>query len=81
MPPSGSAAPPGAPLVESLRRSVEHLAGLTRGLRSLSVDPDEPAASSETTVLHEWWANAISPFTWALPHGVQLHARPLAPTR
>jgi signal transduction histidine kinase len=69
--------PPGAPVVESLRRSLEHLRGLTKGLRALSVDPDDPAASPETTVLHEWWANAISPFTWALPRGVRLHAEGL----
>jgi signal transduction histidine kinase len=71
--------PSAAPLVESLRRSVEHIRGLTRGLRSLSVDPDDPAASPETTVLNEWWANAISPFTWALPHGVRLHAEGFDP--
>lgn len=65
-------APPGAPLVESLRRSVEHLRGLAKGVRALYVDPDQPA-SIETTALHEWWAQAISPFTWALPRGVRLH--------
>jgi len=63
-----------APLVDALRRAVGHLAGLSKGLRALSMDPDNSAASPDSTVLHEWWASAISPFTWALPQGVRLHA-------
>jgi signal transduction histidine kinase len=69
--------PPSAPLVLSLRRSVDHLRGLTKGLRSMSVDPEDPAASPDTTVLHEWWSQAISPFTWALPRGVRIVAEGL----
>ncbi|HEX2837517.1 MAG TPA: sensor histidine kinase [Phycisphaerales bacterium] len=65
--------PETAPLVESVRRAVDHLAGLTRGLRALSLDPDDVGTSPETTVLHEWWASAVSPFTWTLPRGVVLH--------
>jgi signal transduction histidine kinase len=67
--------PPAAPLVESLRRSVSHLRGLAKGLRSLTLDPDHCALTPEHTVLSEWWTHAISPFTWALPRGVQLHAQ------
>jgi signal transduction histidine kinase len=67
--------PPGAPLVESLRRSVSHLRGLAKGLRSLTLDPNQSTATPEHTVLSEWWTHAISPFTWALPRGVQLHAQ------
>lgn len=63
-----------APLVDALDRSVEHLAGLCKGLRALTLDPEGPADAYETTTLHEWWASAISPFTWALPRGVRLHA-------
>jgi len=66
-----------AELLASMRRTVEHLRGLTKGLRSLSVDPDDPAASTETTLLSEWWQEAVSPLTWALPAGVALHAEGL----
>lgn len=66
-----------APLVEALRRAVGHLGGLSKGLRALSMDPENSAASPDSTVLHEWWASAISPFTWVLPKGVSLHAQGL----
>lgn len=69
--------PDAAPLVEALRRAVGHLGGLTKGLRALSMDQDNTSASPDSTVLHEWWASAISPFTWALPAGVRLHAQGL----
>jgi len=69
--------PATAPLVDALHRAVEHLTGLTRGLRALSIDLDNSAASSHSIVLSEWWASAISPFTWALPKGVRLHAEGL----
>lgn len=75
-------------LVDALSRAVSHLAGIARGLRSLLVDPDEPAHAAELTDMHEWWSTAISPFTWALPKGVRLYAegmanpvRPLPPVR
>lgn len=61
------------PLIEALERAVEHLRGLCTGLRALSMDADDAAAVPEYTVLHEWWASAISPFTWVLPKGVRLH--------
>ena len=41
------------------------------------MDPDNSADSSNSTVLREWWASAISPFTWVLPKGVRLHAEGL----
>jgi signal transduction histidine kinase len=70
--------PESAPLVDALRRAVGHLGGLTKGLRALAMDSDSSAASHDRTVLHEWWASAISPFTWALPMGVRLHAEGLS---
>lgn len=72
-----SLTPASAPLVDALRRAVEHLGGLSKGLRALSMDVDNSAASSPSIVLSEWWASAISPFTWALPNGVRLHAEGL----
>jgi signal transduction histidine kinase len=65
--------PEAAPIVESLQRSMEHLSGLTRGLRALSVDPDDPEAFPETTELHAWWAEAMFPYKWLLGRGIQLH--------
>jgi signal transduction histidine kinase len=61
-----------APLLDALRRAVDHLSGLGKGLRALSLDPDD-TAPFETTELREWWTTAVSPFTWALPKGVRLH--------
>lgn len=61
-------------ILDSLRRSMEHLRGLTRGLRSLSVDPEDTEASPSTTQLHAWWAEATSPYKWALSPEVNLHA-------
>lgn len=70
-----SALPPTSkPLLEALRRSVEHLRGLTRGLRSLSADPEDAKASPATTDLPSWWADATSPFKWAIPPEVELHS-------
>lgn len=69
-----------APLVEALRRAVGHLGGLSKGLRALSMDPNTSAGSPDSTVLSEWWANAISPFTWVLPQGVHLHSDGLSST-
>jgi signal transduction histidine kinase len=67
--------PPGSkPMLDSLRRSVDHLRGLTQGLRSLSVDPEDTEASPATTQLNAWWAEATSPYKWALLPGVKLHA-------
>lgn len=81
-------APEIAPAVDSLGRAVNHLGGLTKSLRAFAMDPEEWAAAPESTMLHEWWATAISPFTWALPKGVKLHvegldtsAPPLPPVR
>jgi signal transduction histidine kinase len=65
--------PESAPMVDSLRRSMEHLRGLTRGLRSLSVDPEDTEASPATTQLDAWWAEATS-YKWALSPAVTLHA-------
>ncbi|HZW06488.1 MAG TPA: sensor histidine kinase [Phycisphaerales bacterium] len=65
--------PESVPVVDALRRAVAHLGGLADGLRALSMDP-ENAASPDSTALHGWWVSAISPFTWALPKGVRLHA-------
>ncbi len=65
--------PYAAQLVDDLRGAVGHLRGLSKGLRALSMDHDDCAASPEFTVLHEWWATAISPYKWALPRGVRLH--------
>jgi signal transduction histidine kinase len=72
--------PEADPIIASLLRSVEHLRGLTQGLRSLSVDSNDPTASTETTDLHVWWAEAISPFKWALGREIQLHAEGMAPS-
>jgi signal transduction histidine kinase len=66
--------PESRPMLDSLRRSMEHLRGLTRGLRSLSVDPEDTEASPATTELHAWWAEATSPYKWALSPKVKLHA-------
>jgi signal transduction histidine kinase len=74
----GPLTPETAPLVDALHRAVEHLSGLTKGLRALSLDLDTSAATSGSVMLAEWWTSAISPFTWALPKGVQLHAEGLA---
>lgn len=60
-------------ILDSLRRSMEHLRGLTRGLRSLSVDPEDTEASPATTQLHTWWEEATSPYRWALSPEVKLH--------
>lgn len=67
------------PVMEALERAVDHLGGLTRGLRALAMDADGPAAPAEATDLREWWSTAISPFTWALPPGVRLHVSGLSP--
>jgi len=61
-------------LVDGLQSAVEHLTGLCKGLRALSLDIDNSAASSQSILLADWWATAISPFTWVLPMGVRLHA-------
>lgn len=71
--------PEADPIIASLLRSVEHLRGLTQGLRSLSVDSDDATASDETTDLHVWWAEAISPYKWALGREIRLHAEGIAP--
>lgn len=77
-----------APLVEALRRAMDHLSGLSRGLRSFAMDPESVAGFADHTDVHDWWATAISPFTWALPKGVRLHVEgldagspPLPPVR
>ncbi|MBY0397574.1 MAG: hypothetical protein K2X91_14055, partial [Thermoleophilia bacterium] len=70
--------PETAALLEALNRAIGHLSGLTKGLRALAVDPDNTRDSAECTVLCEWWALAISPFTWTIPRGVKLHVRGLA---
>lgn len=67
-----------ASLVDAIRRAVDHLGGLTTGLRALSMDPDNSGIAQSPDALpsvnlHEWWATAISPFTWVLPKGVRLH--------
>jgi signal transduction histidine kinase len=70
-----TALPPACkPVLDSLRRSVDHLRGLTQGLRSLSVDPEDTDASPAITQLHAWWAEATSPYKWALLPAVKLHA-------
>ena len=61
-------------LLHSIRRSMEHLRGLTGGLRSLSVDPEDTEASPATTQLRDWWAEASSPYKWALSPMVELHS-------
>lgn len=61
-------------LLDSLRRAMEHLRGLTRGLWSLSVDPEDTDASPPSTRLHTWWAEANSPYKWSLAPEVRLHA-------
>lgn len=66
--------PTSKPMLDALRRAVEHLRGLTRGLRSLSLDPEDPQASPAKTELHAWWAEAVSPYKWALSPDVVLHA-------
>lgn len=65
------------PMLDALRRSVEHLRGLTRGLRLLSADPEDAKASPPTTDLQAWWAEATSPYMWALSPEVTLHAKGL----
>lgn len=70
--------PTTGPVVDALQRAVDHLSGLTRGLRALSLDPDN-TESFETTELRGWWATAVSPFTWAVPKGVRLHAEGFGP--
>jgi signal transduction histidine kinase len=62
------------PMLDSLRRSVEHLRGLTQGLRSLSVAPEDTEASPATTQLDAWWVETTSPYKWVLPPEVTLHA-------
>jgi len=66
--------PASRPMLDALRRSVEHLRGLTRGLRLLSADPEDAKASPATTELQAWWAEATSPYMWALSPEVKLHA-------
>lgn len=61
-------------ILESLRHSVEHLRGLTRGLRSLSIDPDDAQASPASTELHSWWVEATAPYQWILSPAIKLHA-------
>ena len=70
--------PESAKLVDALRRAVAHLGGLSKGLRALTMDPDNAVVSPDATALHDWWASAISPFTWALPRGVSLHSEGLS---
>lgn len=62
------------PMLDALRRSIEHLRGLTRGLRALSADPADSRASPSTTELRSWWAEASSPYKWGLSPKVELHA-------
>lgn len=69
--------PTSAPHLDSLNRSVAHLGGLAKGLRALAMDPEDSIASPDSTSLHDWWKHAISPFTWTLPKGVQLHVEGL----
>lgn len=61
-------------IIESLRHSVEHLRGLTRGLRSLSIDPEDAQASPASTELHSWWAEATAPYQWVLTPAITLHS-------
>lgn len=65
--------PETAPMLDSLRRAMDHLRGLTLGLRSLSVDPEDTEASPATTPLHVWWQETTSPYRWALSPEVKLH--------
>jgi len=70
-----AALPPASkPMLEALRRSVEHLRGLTRGLRSLSADPEDARVSPASTDLSTWWAEATLPYKWTLSADVRLHA-------
>lgn len=69
--------PKTAPVVRALQRAVEHLDGLSKGLRTLAMEPEQSEGASPATLLREWWASAISPFTWTLPKGVRLHVRGL----
>ncbi|MBY0261646.1 MAG: sensor histidine kinase, partial [Phycisphaerales bacterium] len=71
--------PEAAPLIDALARAIEHLSGLTRGLRALALDPEGAAAAAEAVTLREWWDAAVSPFTWTLPRGVRLHVSGLNP--
>lgn len=66
--------PESKPLLDSLRRAMEHLRGLTLGLRSLSVGPEDTEASPAATQLDVWWAEATSPYKWALAPEIELHA-------
>ena len=66
--------PTSKPLLDALRRAVEHLRGLTKGLRSLSLDPEDPQASPAATELHSWWTEATPPCKWALSPDAELHA-------
>lgn len=66
--------PDSKPMLDALRRSVEHLRGLTSGLRSLSLDPEDAHASPANTELHVWWEEANSPYKWALSADINLHS-------
>lgn len=73
-----TALPPESKMIlDSLRRSMDHLRGLTRGLRSLTVDPEDSDASPASTQLPAWWSEAIWPYKWAISPEVKLHAEGL----
>jgi PAS domain S-box-containing protein len=58
--------------VEALRRSTEYLRNLAAGLRSLSLDPENAAHSSERTSLAHWWNEVSGLLKAVLPRGVTL---------
>lgn len=56
--------------LRSFRRSMEYLQQLTDALHLLALDPDDPAASTDTTDPAAWW-ECVSPL---LARAAQLHA-------
>jgi PAS domain S-box-containing protein len=60
-------------LVE-IRKSAKYLQDLADGLHLLALDPDDPDASTEKTILHEWWQQTHTLLGRALPKHVRFSA-------
>lgn len=67
-------APRDRALLEAARDTVDHLQQLSDGLRLVAVDPEDAAASSEATVLAEWWGRVQPLMRQMLKDGLVLEA-------
>lgn len=64
--------PDAAAAVQSIGSCIGYLRRLASGLRLLALDPEDPAASGQSTDLGEWWEEVTPLFKNAVPRGVSL---------